>query len=202
MWSRQVRGCFVLKWGWQSLYLLLSDRILFDLQLHSVFYLWSDDLSPREQAALTAPPLPLSVQLHLACFMHNTHTHTVFPSSKSGCIQALHMCSHVQHRIYITHTHTVHLKSGLGPRCTTRSVSSLLQDGCLLSNTLHKRQLKGMCDTGCVWERESRDKKKSENETGHEWASRKREKVYKGECTAPPLLHNHDWYCVYWSLLQ
>lgn len=62
----------------------------------------------------------------------------------------------------IHYTHTVHLKSGLGLCCTTRSVSFLLQDGCLLSNTHHKRQLKGMCDTGCVWERESRDEKKSE----------------------------------------
>lgn len=37
LWAREVRGCFVLSRDWQPLYLLLSDRILFDLQLLRVF---------------------------------------------------------------------------------------------------------------------------------------------------------------------
>lgn len=87
----------------------------------------------------------------------------------------------------------VHLKSGIGPCCMTRSVSFLLQDGCLLSNTHHKRQLKGTCDTGCVWGEREQRQEEERNEMGHEWASpkkkgKKERKCTRGKCTAPPLL--------------
>lgn len=58
LWAREVRGCFDLRHGWQSLYLLLSDRILFDLQLLHVFCLWSNNLSQLIESAFTVLRLP------------------------------------------------------------------------------------------------------------------------------------------------
>lgn len=37
LWARQVRSYFVLRRAWQSFYLLLSDRMLFDLELFHFF---------------------------------------------------------------------------------------------------------------------------------------------------------------------
>lgn len=240
MWAREVRGCFVLRRGWQSLYLLLSDRILFDLQL---LYLWSNDLNPLAEAALTVPPLPGllkergksdSVQVHLCldfeCMFHaRSHTHTGTHLSIKWCSVYIYMycTSHTAYTCADIHTiysiHTLHLKFGLGPcyklqlasaevnifHCLSLSPSpALLQDGCLLAAHItepYKRQLKRMCYTDSVWgERVERERKEKWEGTWVRETEREkeREEVCEGKCTAPPLLQNHDWYCVYWSLLQ
>lgn len=82
LWVREVRSCFVLRHGWQSLYLLLSDRILFDLQLLTVFYLWSNWPQPTGRECFNNPTLPsllptLTTWLSV-CFTHRpTRVHTL-----------------------------------------------------------------------------------------------------------------------------
>lgn len=147
-------GCFVLRQGWQPLYLLLSDRIVFDLQLLRVFRLCSNDLSPQTEAAPAAPPLPGflrkvwgkcgGVQMCVVVFVldcvfiawPNTHTCT-------RCTYADTIRTHdVQCSI-----HPLRLKFGLGPCYTasecwseyislppSQSLSSpLVQSACLLA---------------------------------------------------------------------
>lgn len=127
LWTREVRGCFVLRHCWQSLYLLLSDRTLFDLQLLCVFCLWSNNLSPQEvrESTLKVPPLQgllkvwgnrsyvlvgvsamfqawSNTHFH-KCLCAHTHTHTLLSFALCS-----HTCwhTHIHNTIqYTAHAH-------------------------------------------------------------------------------------------------
>lgn len=145
--------------------------MVFDLRLRSVFYLWSDDLSPREQAASALPPLPLSVQLHLAvCMFHERHTHTrtrtELPSSKQDYIHVLHMCSHYTTRCTLR-THSA-LEVWPWPFAAQRDASlSFCRMGVFQRHTSQTAIKRDVLHRLCMGEREQR-REERQNETGHE----------------------------------